>query len=89
MLFRRDHRIRVEVCSSNYPRYDRNPNTGGDIPTRGDRDDGEAVGASRSGGTVAHHPAGHPAMSGLFSGQRPPRNIGTLHPGQIDELRFT
>ena len=33
MLFRRGHRIRVEVSSSNYPRYDRNPNTGGDITT--------------------------------------------------------
>ncbi len=33
MLFRRDHRIRIEVSSSNYPRYDRNPNTGRDIPT--------------------------------------------------------
>jgi uncharacterized protein len=33
MLFRRGHRLRVEVSSSNYPRYDRNPNTGGDIPT--------------------------------------------------------
>jgi uncharacterized protein len=33
MLFRRGHRIRVDVSSSNYPRYDRNPNTGGDIPT--------------------------------------------------------
>ena len=31
MLFRRGHRIRIEVSSSNYPRYDRNPNTGGDI----------------------------------------------------------
>jgi uncharacterized protein len=33
MLFRRGHRIRVEVSSSNYPRFDRNPNTGRDIPT--------------------------------------------------------
>ena len=33
MLFRRGHRIRIEVSSSNYPRYDRNPNTGGDIAT--------------------------------------------------------
>jgi putative CocE/NonD family hydrolase len=33
MLFRRGHRIRVDVSSSNYPRFDRNPNTGGDIPT--------------------------------------------------------
>jgi uncharacterized protein len=33
MLFRRGHRLRVEVSSSNYPRFDRNPNTGRDIPT--------------------------------------------------------
>jgi putative CocE/NonD family hydrolase len=33
MLFRRSHRIRIEVSSSNFPRFDRNPNTGGDIPT--------------------------------------------------------
>ncbi len=33
MLFRQGHRIRIEVSSSNYPRYDRNPNTGRDIPT--------------------------------------------------------
>jgi uncharacterized protein len=33
MLFRRGHRLRVEVSSSNYPRFDRNPNTGRDIAT--------------------------------------------------------
>jgi putative CocE/NonD family hydrolase len=33
MLFRRGHRLRVEVSSSNHPRFDRNPNTGRDIPT--------------------------------------------------------
>jgi putative CocE/NonD family hydrolase len=33
MQFRQGHRIRVEVSSSNYPRYDRNPNTGRPIPT--------------------------------------------------------
>ncbi len=27
-LFRRGHRIRVEVASSNFPRFDRNPNSG-------------------------------------------------------------
>lgn len=27
-LFRSGHRIRVEVSSSNFPEYDRNPNTG-------------------------------------------------------------
>jgi hypothetical protein len=32
-LFKKDHRIRIEISSSNFPRYDRNPNTGGFIPT--------------------------------------------------------
>ncbi len=27
-VFRRDHRIRLEISSSNFPRFDRNPNTG-------------------------------------------------------------
>jgi len=31
MLFRAGHRLRVEISSSNFPRFDRNPNTGGDI----------------------------------------------------------
>jgi putative CocE/NonD family hydrolase len=31
MLFRKGHRIRLEISSSNYPRFDRNPNTGGNI----------------------------------------------------------
>jgi putative CocE/NonD family hydrolase len=30
-VFRRGHRIRLEVSSSNFPRFDRNPNTGGPI----------------------------------------------------------
>ncbi len=30
-MFRRGHRIRVEITSSNFPRYDRNPNTGGEL----------------------------------------------------------
>ncbi|MEQ1662487.1 MAG: CocE/NonD family hydrolase [Thiobacillus sp.] len=32
-LFRKGHRIRVEISSSNFPRYDRNPNTGRTIAT--------------------------------------------------------
>lgn len=28
MLFKKGHRLRLEVSSSNYPRFDRNPNTG-------------------------------------------------------------
>lgn len=33
MLFKEGHRIRVHVTSSSYPRFDRNPNTGREIPT--------------------------------------------------------
>ena len=33
IVFLKDHRIRLEVASSNYPRYDRNPNTGRAIAT--------------------------------------------------------
>jgi len=30
-VFRKGHRIRVEISSSNFPRFDRNPNTGEDV----------------------------------------------------------
>ncbi|HMN30357.1 MAG TPA: CocE/NonD family hydrolase, partial [Caldilineaceae bacterium] len=32
-LFRRGHRLRLEISSSNFPRFDRNLNTGGSIAT--------------------------------------------------------
>lgn len=32
-VFREGHRLRLEISSSNYPRYDRNTNTGGHIAT--------------------------------------------------------
>jgi len=33
MVFKKNHRIRLEISSSNYPRFDRNPNTRGRIAT--------------------------------------------------------
>jgi len=33
IVFQKGHRIRLEVSSSNYPRFDRNPNTGHTIAT--------------------------------------------------------
>ena len=33
MCFWKGHRLRVEISSSNFPRFDRNLNTGGDIGT--------------------------------------------------------
>jgi hypothetical protein len=32
-VFGKGHKLRLEVSSSNYPHFDRNPNTGGTIPT--------------------------------------------------------
>ena len=37
-VFLPGHRIRLEVASSNFPRYDRNPNTGGLVAAAGPRD---------------------------------------------------
>ena len=37
-LFKAGHRIRLEVSSSNFPRFDRNTNTGGVIETETERD---------------------------------------------------
>lgn len=37
-VFQRGHRIRLEISSSNFPRYDRNTNTGGRIASNGIED---------------------------------------------------
>ena len=51
-LFRRGHRIRVEIASSNFPQFDRNPNTG--------RPFGEDADLVRATQTV-YHDAQHPS----------------------------
>jgi len=51
-LFRAGHRIRLEVSSSNFPRFDRNPNSGGVF--------GEDVEARTAAQTVLHD-AAHPS----------------------------
>lgn len=50
-VFLPGHRIRLEVSSSNFPRYDRNTNTGGNIATDGEADTKIAL------NTVHHGPA--------------------------------
>ena len=50
-LFKAGHRIRVEISSSNFPRFDRNPNTGGRP------EDGEL----RSAAQRIYHDAEHPS----------------------------
>src|SRR5260370_40464701 len=42
-VFKSGHRIRLEVSSSNFPRFDRNTNTGGTIETETEKDFVQAV----------------------------------------------
>ena len=42
-LFKAGHRIRLEVSSSNFPRFDRNSNTGGTIETETEQDFVQAI----------------------------------------------
>jgi putative CocE/NonD family hydrolase len=51
-VFLKGHRIRVEVSSSNFPRFDRNPNTGGKAS--------DAAKLSKANQTV-YHDASHPS----------------------------
>ena len=37
-IFKKGHRIRVDVSSSNFPRFDRNPNTGHELGVDGEAD---------------------------------------------------
>jgi len=51
-VFRRGHRIRLEVSSSNFPRFDRNLNTGGDMITET---------TTRAAQQTIHHSDEHPS----------------------------
>jgi uncharacterized protein len=51
-VFLKGHRIRVEISSSNFPRFDRNPNTGGTVA--------QAVKLAKASQTVYHDKA-HPS----------------------------
>ena len=52
ILFRPGHRIRVEISSSNFPRYDRNTNTGGNLATDI---------SPKTATQVVHHSRAHPS----------------------------
>jgi putative CocE/NonD family hydrolase len=51
-VFKKGHRIRVEISSSNFPRFDRNTNTGNTFA-----EDDQIVPATQT----IHHDAGHPS----------------------------
>lgn len=53
-VFQTGHRIRLEVSSSNFPRFDRNTNTGGTIASEGEQDLIEAI-------NRVYHDAVHPS----------------------------
>jgi uncharacterized protein len=53
-VFLPGHRIRLEVSSSNFPRFDRNTNTGGTIASEDEQDLVEAT-------NYIHHNAAHPS----------------------------
>ncbi len=53
-LFKAGHRIRLEVSSSNFPRFDRNPNTGGTVETATEQDVVTAI-------NRIYHDAAHPS----------------------------
>jgi putative CocE/NonD family hydrolase len=63
-VFLPGHRIRLEVSSSNFPRYDRNTNTGGTIAADGEGD--LAVAVNR-----VHHGPAHPSRLVLPLIERP------------------
>lgn len=54
-VFLPGHRIRLEVSSSNFPRFDRNSNTGGDIVTESAKDYRTAVNCIFHDGTHPSH----------------------------------
>ncbi|EFH89848.1 CocE/NonD family hydrolase [Ktedonobacter racemifer] len=53
-LFKAGHRIRLEVSSSNFPRFDRNSNTGGTIETETEKEFVQAV-------NRVYHESAHPS----------------------------
>ena len=56
-VFKRGHRIRIDVSSSNFPRFDVNPNTGEPLNDNRSQRGGDEHGPSRRGAPVARRAA--------------------------------
>jgi putative CocE/NonD family hydrolase len=72
-VFLAGHRIRVEISSSNFPRFDRNPNTGGlvaDASTRDERKAAQTVYHEHERYSYALLPVIAPAPAELTSGKQ-------------------
>jgi uncharacterized protein len=58
MVFLAGHRVRLEVSSSNFPRFDRNPNTGNPVAT-------DPISAFVAAEQTIHHDEDHPSFVSL------------------------
>ena len=68
-LFAAGHRIRIDVSSSNFPRLERNPNTGEPIGRHTHMVGRRADGVLRRGASVAGGAAGDPGMTEVDAGR--------------------
>ena len=86
-VFRAGHRIRLDVSSSNFPRFDRNTNTGGTIATEGPRTSWRRVNrvfhdrrASLARGAADHRPQlSHAMLDPHIEAYEDLPNISTTH----------
>ena len=58
-VFTKGHRIRVDISSSNFPRFDVNPNTGEPLNQNRRMENRRQLGVPRCAASVADHPADH------------------------------
>ena len=80
-LFRAGHRIRLEVSSSNFPRFDRNPNTGGVFGEDGARASRRAGDPARRAASVATDSACR-SQAGRHRQRQPVRTGANGHCGR-------
>ena len=85
-VFKKGHSIRVEISSSNFPRFDRNLNTGEPIGTTGESVPALQTIHPQSTAPVAHHAAGR--SQGVIWGARPSGAFcrPLRYPGAISSL---
>ena len=74
-VFKKGHRIRVDISSSNYPRFDVNPNTGDPLGDYRRMVTGRQHGLPRRGASIAGDPAGDSVLAQTPEDVRPERRV--------------
>ena len=77
-LFRKDDRVRLEISSSNFPKFDRNPNTGQKGGSSGTVTRAVQTNLSQSKEIIPSHPTNYPErlkQMGESRNYRRPRNF--------------